>query len=364
MLSFEMSDEQKMLTDQLARFARDAVRAIAHEADEAGSVPPEVIDTAWGFGLVPAQIPEAFGGFGEEHAALTGVLAYEELGWGDLAVALHAMTPALVAIPVLECGAEAQKAALLPGFCEMDFPRATAALLEPAMQFDPNDLKTTATRENDAYVLNGTKAYVPLAADAEQFLIYASEGGQTQGFLVPRGADGLTVGAREKLMGVKALPTYTLTLEGVRVPAADRLGGEAGADFGRLMCYSNLALASLAVGVARGAAEYARDYARERVQFGEPIAHRQAIAFMIAEMFIEIDATRLMVWEAAWKMDQGQDASKECYLARMYADDMVVNVTDRAVQTLGGYGFIREYPVEMWLRNGRGFATFDGLAMV
>ncbi|MFQ5343455.1 MAG: acyl-CoA dehydrogenase family protein, partial [Anaerolineae bacterium] len=120
----------------------------------------------------------------------------------------------------------------------------------------------------------------------------------------------------------------------------------------------------LAVGVARGAYEYARDYAKERVQFGKPIAQNQAIAFMLAEMAIEVDAARLMTWEAAWKLDRGEDARKEAYLAREYAQDMVLFVTDSAVQVLGGHGYIRDHPVERWLRNGRGFATFDGLAIV
>jgi alkylation response protein AidB-like acyl-CoA dehydrogenase len=135
-------------------------------------------------------------------------------------------------------------------------------------------------------------------------------------------------------------------------------------DYGTILNRMRAALAAMAVGVARGSYEYAREYAKERVQFGKPIAQNQAIAFMLAEMAIEIDATRLMVWEAAWKLDKGDDATKEAYLAKQYADKMVLTVTDGGVQTLGGYGFIREYPVERWLRNGRGFPTFDGLAIV
>jgi len=172
------------------------------------------------------------------------------------------------------------------------------------------------------------------------------------------------IGPREKLMGLRALPTYPVTLDGVKVGANCRLGGEAGCDFGRLLAHSQVALAALAVGVMRGAVEYAVNYAQERVQFGKPIGTKQAIAFMLAECAIEVDAARLMVWEVAWKLDQGQDASREAYLAKQYADKAVLMVADSAVQTLGGYGYIREYPVERWLRNARGFATFDGMAMV
>jgi alkylation response protein AidB-like acyl-CoA dehydrogenase len=213
-------------------------------------------------------------------------------------------------------------------------------------------------------VLNGEKCYVPLAADADPLLVYAAEKGNTQGFIVEKGTKGLEIGEREKNMGIKALATYELSLKNCRVPKENRLGGEKGCDFVRIMNCSQAALSAMAVGVARAAFEYSRDYAKERVAFGEPIAARQAIAFMLAEMAIEIDATRLMVWEAAWKLDRNEADCKEASVVKMYADDMVLMVTDRAVQILGGHGYIRDHPVELWLRNGRGFATFDGMAIV
>ena len=178
---------------------------------------------------------------------------------------------------------------------------------------------------------------------------------------------GVTVGKREPLMGIRALPTYRVSFANAEIKAASRLGGAVSGfayNFEMLLQRSQIALAAMAVGVADAAAEYARDYAKQRIQFGVPIAQKQAIAFMLAEMAIEVDAARLMVWEAAWKLDEGQDASKAAYLAKQYADKAAMFVTDSAVQTLGGYGFIREYPAERWLRNARGFTTFHGLAMV
>lgn len=148
------------------------------------------------------------------------------------------------------------------------------------------------------------------------------------------------------------------------MPTSARLGGPVGINYEALLNRSRVALAAMAVGVARASFEYARDYAKERVQFGRPIAQNQSIAFMLAEMATEIDAARLMVWEAAWKLDAGEDATREAYLAKQQADRMALFVTDSGVQVLGGYGFIREYPAERWLRNGRGFPTFLGLAMV
>jgi alkylation response protein AidB-like acyl-CoA dehydrogenase len=190
------------------------------------------------------------------------------------------------------------------------------------------------------------------------------EASRVDAFFVRGDAEGVEIGPREKWMGVRALPTYPVTLHNVQVGADCRLGGAQDANFARLLAHSRVALAAMAVGVMRGALEYAINYAKEREQFGAPIATRQAIAFMLADCAIEVDAARLMVWEAAWKLDQGQDAAKEAALAKQYADKAAVMVTDSAVQTLGGHGYIREHPVERWLRNGRGFAAFEGLAMV
>jgi acyl-CoA dehydrogenase len=265
-------------------------------------------------------------------------------------------------------GTDEQKNNILPALGEATPPPFTAALIEPGISFDSSALKTTAKRDGSDYVLDGAKCYVPLAGDARLMLVYArdSETGKIDGYLVEKGTDGLTVGKREKLMGVRALPTYPVNLSNVHVPAECKLGGDQGTAYQRLLSHSRIALAALAVGVARSAAEYARDYAKERVQFNAPIATKQSIAFMLAEMAIEVDAARLMAWEAAWKLDTdpNTDATEEAYLAKEYADKAVLFVADCAVQTLGGHGYIREHPVERWLRNARGFATFEGLAIV
>lgn len=363
MLDFRPNEEQKMLAETISRYARERVRKVFRDAEEEGDIPEAVIKAGWEIGLLPTALPEEYGGFGD-YSAVTGALAFEEFAWGDLAVTLEVMTPNLVAIPLLLCGTEEQKAQFLPQFCEEIPPKMTAALTEPAVQFSPYKLRTTAVRDGDAYVLSGTKTFVPQANDAEYILVYAAEGGKTQAFLVPAGTEGLTVGGRNKLMGIHSLPAYLVTLNEVRVPAANKLGGENGIDFSLILNHSRVALGAAAVGMARAGFEYARDYAKERVQFGEPIAHRQSIAFMLADMATEVDEARLLVWEAAWKLDQGHDATPDATIMKQQVDRMVMQVADRAVQILGGYGYIREYPVELWLRNARGFATFDGLAIV
>ena len=240
----------------------------------------------------------------------------------------------------------------------------TAAITEPAIQFNPYKLKTTAVSSENGYKINGTKTVVPLAEGSELILVYANEGGQTEAFLVPTSDEGVVITNRDKLMGIQALPTYTVTFSDVEIPAENKLGGAEGIDFNLILNHSRVALAAAAVGISKAGFEYARDYAKQRVQFGEPVAHRQSIAFMLADMATDIDEARLMIWEAAWLMDQGEDATRETAVLKQRVDKIVVDVADRALQVLGGYGYIREYPVELWLRNARGFASFDGLAIV
>jgi alkylation response protein AidB-like acyl-CoA dehydrogenase len=362
MLDFRPDEEQKMLTETIGRLAKDKIRTVYRDAEESGRIPEDVVQAGWEIGLLPTGIPEEFGGFGE-YSSVTGALAFEEFAWGDLAVTLRVMQPNLIAVPIMLCGTQAQKEQYLPQFCEETPPAMTAAIIEPLVRFNPFRLATTATREGDAYVLQGTKVYVPAADEAEMFMVYANEDGVTQAYLVPADTPGLTVGAADKLMGIRALPTHMVTFNECRIPVSSRLGGEMGSDPKLLINHSRVALGAAAVGVARAGYEYALDYAKQRVQFGEPIAHRQSIAFMLADMATEIDEARLLVWETAWLLDQGRDATREATIMKQQVDRMVVQVADRAVQILGGYGYIREYPVELWLRNARGFAAFDGLAM-
>lgn len=371
MLDFRLDEEQQMLTDAIGRYSKEMVRKVYRDAEEDGELPDDVVQAGWEMGVLPTSIPEEFGGFGE-YSAVTGAIATEEFAWGDLALSLKVMTPNLVAVPLMLAGTDTQKEAYLPAFCDETMPKMTAALTEPVIQFNPYRLATTARRElaesavsDDAgYVLNGSKTFVPVAEDAEMILVYANENGKTEAFFIPADAEGLVIEKKDKLMGIKALPTYMLTLSDVRVPLENKLGGAEGIDFGLILTHSRIALGAAAVGVARAGFEYARDYSKQRVQFGEPIAHRQSIAFMLADMATDVDEARLMVWEAAWLLDQGKDASREAAIMKNYIDRLVVNVADRALQVLGGYGYIREYPVELWLRNARGFAAFDGLAIV
>ena len=364
MYSFEPTDEQKMLIDAIKRYATGDLRAAAHDADEEAELKPALIEKGWELGVLQASIPEDFGGFGE-YSALNGVLAAEEMAWGDLAGAMAVMTPALFAVPLLLGGTDEQKQEYLPPLAEAEWQPYTAAFIEERFDFDATDLATVAEEDGDDYMISGAKAYVPYAKDAAGMLVYARLGDQTQAFILPKDSAGVTVGERQKLLGINALPLYRVQFEGVRVPKANRLGGADGHPIEPILATAYLANAAMALGVSRAAFEYSRDYAKDRDVFGVKAAQKQAIAFMLAEMATEIEAIRLLLWEAAWTLDNGKEgAFKQAYLAHIGAMDMAIMVTDRAVQILGGHGYIREHPVEMWLRNGRGFATFAGLAMV
>jgi alkylation response protein AidB-like acyl-CoA dehydrogenase len=361
MYSFEPTEEQKMLIDAVSRYASTDLRTAAHDAEENKELPPKLISKGWELGVLQASIPETYGGFGER-SAVTGALAAEEMAFGDLAGALAVGTPGLFAMPILLAGSEEQKKQYLSPVIEANWKPYTAALIEPTFDFDPNEMKTAAKVEGSEYVLTGEKTFVPFADKAEAMIVYACLENSTKAFIVPKGAAGLKVGQeREKFMGLNSVPFFKVTLKGVKVPLAALLPG----DFSPVLAASRVAIAAMAIGVAKAAFAYSRDYAKDRDVFGVKVGQKQAIAFMLAEMATEIEAIRLLVWEAGWAIDNKKDdASQKAYLAVTGAIDMAMMVTDRAVQILGGHGYIREHPVELWMRNGRGFATFTGLAMV
>jgi alkylation response protein AidB-like acyl-CoA dehydrogenase len=364
MMSFEPSDDQKAMIDAVRRFAEKEVRPQAHPCDEAGKIPPALLDAAHALGLVFSMIPEEQGGGGEKPSAVTGVLIAEELAWGDLAQAVAILSPTNLVIPLLLAGSDAQRQKHLPAFVEEQFAPGGCALVEPHFGFDPRKPTTRATRDGNDYLLEGRKCFVSVLDGETPFLVFAAEGDAVQGFFVPRDAAGLKIEAGERNMGLLALPTAEIQLSSVRVSPADKLGEADGCDFNVLLDRSRVGLAAMAVGVARAALEYSKEYAKERNAFGVPIATKQAIAFMLAEMAIEVDGARLLVWEAAWRIDQGLDASRQVTLARRTAADVSLRIADCAVQILGGHGYIREHPVEQHLRNARGFSMLDVLTYV
>jgi len=361
-IDFEPTEEQTLIRDTVADFALREIRPRAREADEAGKLPGDVLSRAHELGLVANGLPEEFGG-GGARSALTGALIAEELGFGDLSIALAILAPGLLAYAVADFGTDGQKRELLPAIIASASPLGTIALQEPRFDSDPYRPRTQASLRDDGWVLDGAKCLVPWSDGVRHVLVMAREGASLSGFLVPREAAGLRA-TRESYLGIRALETAELALDGVRVPIASRLGGPKSGDLRALIARGRVGLAALAVGVARAAFELARDYAKERHAFGAPIATKQAIAFKLADMAIEIDGARLLVWEAAWRLDQGADATREATLAIQQVRRVALEVADGAVQVFGGHGYIREYLPEMLLRNARGFACFEALTLV
>ncbi len=364
MFGFSMSKEQKMIREEVAKLVKDMVTENAHDMDESRSIPAGVIQKAWSLGISVSKVPEAYGGYGMKDSAVETAIILEELAYGDMAFAVAATLPALLNFPVAEMGTEEQKEKYLPLYCGDHYKPAALALNEPHFGFDAVLLKTTAVRKNGGYVLNGRKCFVPSANQSSHILVAAALDGKNQLFIVDGKNPGMIVGDREKNIGLYALETYEITLDQCEIPASDRLGGEKGCNYDGFLQKTRTAMAALATGVARASYEFARDYARERVQFGEPIAYRQSIAFMIAEMAYEVEAMRLMTWKAASRLESGKDAKREAYLARIYTADMAMKIADYGVQILGGHGYVRDYPVERYYRNARGFSVIEGMAVV
>ncbi len=369
MINFNPNEEQRQIQDMVRKFAAGVVRPNARDCEENREIPEVLLAKFWELGLIANCIPEDCGGYGFERSAVTGAIIAEELAYGDLGLALAMLSPALFAYPVLETGTEEQKKKYLPSFCGEKFAFATAAMTEPRVTFDPSEMKTSARREGDEYVLNGEKCLVPYAERADLFMVYASSSsgsglGGVDGYIVEKGAAGLTVGEREKYMGLNALELHRVTLTDCKVPLENRLGGDRGCDFPRLLNLSRISWSAMAAGVCGATRDYASNYAKERVQFDEPIASRQAVAFMLADMAIETDAMRFLAWKAGWMADRRDDCTREAYLAKLYAGEYASTITDNGVQILGGHGYTREHPVELWFRNGMGIEIIDGLATV
>jgi alkylation response protein AidB-like acyl-CoA dehydrogenase len=348
----------------MADFAASAIRPIARDCDEESEIPSDFLDTVWELGLTSTQIPEEFGGGGESRSPITNVILLEELAHGDATLALAALAPSLFANAIVDFGTPDQQRQYLPAFCEDKYCAASLALVEPGPCFDPQNLRTVAEPKGDGFTLSGIKSLVPMANISTHFLVVARNGGELDAFIVPREAEGLTISEKEKNLGLRAFPTATLELERVELGPEARLGGTRGCEVQRIIDASRTAAAAAMLGLSRAVLEYVVPYAKDREAFDEAIAKKQAIAFMCAEMHIEVEAMRWMVWKAASELEQGLDATRSAHLAREYAAEKSMWISDNGIQVLGGHGYIREHPVEMWFRNARTLGVLEGMVSV
>ncbi len=364
MISFAMTDEQASAREAMRGFAATALRPNARAYDEAEAIPDAFYPQAWELGLTATQLPEAYGGYGAPRSPVTNAVVLEELAYGDAALALAAAAPSLFAYAVADQGTEAQRQAYLPALCGERYHAATLAVAEPTPAFNAFAPRTRAVADGDGWLLSGRKCCVPLGDRASHVLVIAAVDDGLGAFIVAGGAAGLSIAAAEKNLGLRALPTATLSFESVRVDADDRLGGAAGCDVPRLLNHSRVALAAVLNGMSRAVLDYCVPYAKERVAFGEAIARKQSIAFRLAEMQMEVESMRWMIWKAASQLERGLDATRSTHLARTYAGEKALWIADNGVQVLGGHGFIREHPVELWYRNARTLSVLEGLAAV
>lgn len=371
MIAFDLTDEQREMRDLAHRFAEREIRPIAAEYDEREEVPWEVIRKAAQAGFLSYFIPEKYGGGGVTQA-ITHCLVYEELFWGCAGIGTILGGTSLCATPILLAGNEDQKAIYLSEFCNpQELKLGAFALTEPSAGSDPASLITQARREGKYYVLNGYKTFITNAGIADIYVVFATldvsmgHHGITA-FIVEKDWPGLVVGKKEKKMGIRASHTATLAFEDLRVPAENLLGQE-GEGFKIAMktfefTRSHIAIAS--VGLARAAYEYALEYAQQRVQFGKPIIHHQAVAFKLADMATQIDAARLLTWRAAYFADRDYPCTREASMAKAFAADVAMQTTTDAVQILGGYGYMRDYPVEKWMRDAKIMQIYEGTAEI
>jgi acyl-CoA dehydrogenase len=368
MYGFSLTPEQKALQDTARKFARAEIAPAAAQLDESGDFPHGIIEKAFALGLLNLTIPAELGGPGLSH--LDQVIVNEELAAGCAGVTTSMVANDLALLPIELFGSEDQKRRLVAPFAER-LKLAAFCLTEPGAGSDVASMSTHARKEGASYVLEGAKCFITNGGYAEQYTVFATvdrkagRGGITC-FVVEGRPPGLTVAKKENKMGQRASNTVMLHFDGVRVPEANRVGGE-GEGFRVAMATldnSRPITAVFSVGIARAALEHATAYAKERKQFGRPIAEFEAIQFMLADMATDLEAARLMTYEAAWLLDEGQRNTLVSSHAKRFAADMAMRVTTDAVQVFGGYGYMKDYPVEKLMRDAKLIQIYEGTSQI
>jgi acyl-CoA dehydrogenase len=367
-MDFQLTDSQRALQETARKYAREVVRPKAAHYDETAHFPRDLIAIAHELGLINMAIPQECGGLGLSH--LDQALVCEELSWGDASVATTIVANDLANLPIILAGTEEQKKRLLGHFGEK-LKFASFCLTEPGAGSDVAGMSTTARRDGDHYVLNGSKCFITNGSHSEQYTVFATldKAKKHKGitcFVVEGRPSGLTVGKHENKMGQRASDTVTLNFDDVRVPVANRIGEE-GQGFGIAMetlDNSRPLTAMFSVGIARAALEHAMEYSSQRQTFGQPIRQHQGVQFMLADMAMNIQAARLLTYQSAWLLDQGQKNTLVSSYAKCFAADMAMKVTTDAVQVYGGYGYMKDYPVEKLMRDAKLIQIYEGTSQV
>jgi len=367
-VDFTLTDEQKDIRDLAHDFSEKEIRPVAWEYDKDSTWPQEVVDKAWEVGLMNSHVPEEYGGPGLDY--LTGCLIEEELGWGCSGIGTSLMCNGLASAPVALGGSDEIKKEYL-GMLTEEPKLASFCLTEPDAGSDVSGMKTTAVKQGDKYVINGSKCFITNGSHASWYTVYAKtdkEAGHRgiSAFVVPRDAGGVTVDKKEDKLGQRASDTATISFNDVEIPAANLLGEENKGFKLAMMTLDRTrpGVSAMAVGIGRAAFEFASDYSKERVQFGVPIAMHQAIQFMIADMATKLEAARLLVYKSGVLLDQGQRNTLASSHAKRFAADSAMEIAVDAVQVYGGYGFIKEYPVEKLMRDAKIMQLYEGTSQI
>src|SRR3990172_1273021 len=361
MVEFELSDEQKLMEKTAHEFAEREMRPLSLEQDQKGEMSWDIVKKAHALGLDTAFIPEEYGGGGVK-SVVTQCVVMEELNWGCAGMATGLIGAGLAYLPIIHMGTEDQKKRFLTRFTGPEARLGALCLTEPDAGSDVANLSTSAKKEGDEWVLNGVKRFITNGGIADLHVVFATVDKSLgyfgiRAFVVEHGNPGLKMGKVEDKMGVRASHTAEVLLDDCRIPAGNVLGSdESTAFYGAMKTLesSRPLVAAGAIGIARAAYEYALDYARKRKTFGQPIAKKQAIAFMLADMKTKIEAARLLTWRSAWMLDAGLPMNKEASIAKLFSADMAMDVTTDAVQILGGAGKMKDEPGEEWMRGAKG----------
>lgn len=355
------SEQQQMFRETIRRFADDVLRPAAADADIARTVPDSVRRSFNELGMTAFAVPEALGGAATEQSPLTNLLIAEELTRGDMGLAVGLLAPIGVAHALARWGSASQQATYLPAFAEEVPPLASIALAEPRALFEPSELSCRAVRTDGGFELTGSKALVALGSVADFFLVAAHlEGSGPRMFIVRRDAAGLRI-EDEPAMGIRAAGTARLHLSATPLAAGDLLGeGTSAFSYETFVDLSRVLWCGLAVGTGQAILDYVIPYCNDRQAFGEPITHRQSVAFMIANLAIELDGMRLLSLRAASRAEQDLPFHREAYLARVQCAEKAMEIGTNGVQLLGGHGFVKEHPVERWYRDLRAVGLMEG----
>jgi acyl-CoA dehydrogenase len=369
MISFSLTDEQEMLRQTARKFAQNEIVPVAAQYDRDGEFPREIVQKAFDMGLMNDVVPEEYGGPGTTY--VDSCIISEELAAGCTAVATTVMANSLALTPTVLAGSDEQKKRFLPPVCEkLEF--AAFCLTEPGAGSDVGAISTTAVRDGDHYVINGTKHFITNGGVAGLYTVFAStdrsRGARGLSAIVVKKDEtpGVSTGKELDKMGQRASNTTEVVFEDARVPVENLLGKE-GAGFKIAMMTFDTTrpvVGAVSVGLARAAYEYAVEHVKERIQFGAPLAKNQTIQFEVADMAMKIDAARLLTWHAAWMVDQGLSQSKEAAFAKAFAADAAMDITTRAVQLFGGYGYSKEYPVEKLMRDAKLLQIYEGTSEI